>query len=352
MERQIEGSDGERLRVVFFGAEAPSGSDGGNGRFLHGVRGELIARGHEVRIHASPGQIEPVQTLDGVDVAVVHDATPPELVRRIRLHHARSDGYRLLFYDTHRREATAPPQLRRFNLAGFDGVLAATEAIRESYLQRGWEGRAFTWHEAADTYVFSPHRGAARNADLVWIGDGHDVGACHELAMMLLEPARRLRLSGVIHGEGHTWRARMAMQRSGLRFGGPLSEHLVPAVWARHRFTVALPPARHAPPGTPPARALEALACGIPLISAPWDDVEQLFRPGRDFLRVEGGAQMRAALADLLADPDRAEELARSGRETVLARHTCAHRVDELLRIVHEELALDPPSGARRAAAR
>jgi spore maturation protein CgeB len=33
----------------------------------------------------------------------------------------------------------------------------------------------------------------------------------------------------------------------------------------------------------------------------------------------------------LLHDPEMAREMAARGRQTVLRRHTCAHRVDELL---------------------
>jgi spore maturation protein CgeB len=86
-------------------------------------------------------------------------------------------------------------------------------------------------------------------------------------------------------------------------------------------------------PGIPTIRVFEALACGIPLVSAPWDDCEGLFEPGEDFLVARDGAQMRKQLRALLADPQLAAGLAEHGRQTVLARHTCAHRVDELLGI-------------------
>lgn len=86
-------------------------------------------------------------------------------------------------------------------------------------------------------------------------------------------------------------------------------------------------------PGIPTIRVFEALACGIPLISAPWDDVEGLFTPGRDFLMVRDGREMRAALATLLEQPALAAELAAHGRRTIEERHSCAHRVDELLAI-------------------
>ncbi len=77
----------------------------------------------------------------------------------------------------------------------------------------------------------------------------------------------------------------------------------------------------------------EALACGIPLVSAPWDDCEGMFRTGRDFLFAADGDAMTRTLRDLLADPAAAAELAANGLETIRSRHTCAHRVDELLAI-------------------
>jgi spore maturation protein CgeB len=43
---------------------------------------------------------------------------------------------------------------------------------------------------------------------------------------------------------------------------------------------------------------------------------------------------MRRHLRDVLHDQELAAALAASGRETILTRHTCAHRVDELLAIV------------------
>jgi spore maturation protein CgeB len=69
-------------------------------------------------------------------------------------------------------------------------------------------------------------------------------------------------------------------------------------------------------------------------VSAPWEDSEGLFRVGRDFLMVRDGEAMTTALRDLANDPALRAELAASGLETIRARHTCAHRVDELLAVV------------------
>src|SRR5262249_14809406 len=87
-------------------------------------------------------------------------------------------------------------------------------------------------------------------------------------------------------------------------------------------------------PGVPTIRVFEALACGIPLISAPWEDREQLFRPGEDFLLVRSSEEMARYIRILRGDPDFAEALAKSGLETIRARHSCSHRVDELMAIL------------------
>ncbi len=50
---------------------------------------------------------------------------------------------------------------------------------------------------------------------------------------------------------------------------------------------------------------------------------------------------MKRLLRDVLEDDGLARSLAERGRRTILARHTCAHRVDELLAI-DRQLRLDP----------
>ncbi|TIW80345.1 MAG: glycosyltransferase family 1 protein, partial [Mesorhizobium sp.] len=87
-------------------------------------------------------------------------------------------------------------------------------------------------------------------------------------------------------------------------------------------------------PGIPTIRMFEALACGIPLVSAPWSDVEGLFRSGTDFLFARNGAEMTGHLRNVLNDRQLAQALAASGLETILARHTCRHRADELFDIL------------------
>jgi spore maturation protein CgeB len=95
----------------------------------------------------------------------------------------------------------------------------------------------------------------------------------------------------------------------------------------------------------PTIRVFEALACGIALVSAPWEDIEGLFTPGRDYLVARDGAQMRAHLRTLLNEPQARRTVAACGRRTVAERHSCDHRARELLEI-HRSLnvpALESP---------
>jgi spore maturation protein CgeB len=106
--------------------------------------------------------------------------------------------------------------------------------------------------------------------------------------------------------------------------------------FATHRVTVHVPrrPYVEHLHGIPTIRPFEAMACGIPLVSAPWEDAEGLFRAGDDYLVARDRHEMERHLRAVLEDSDLAAHLARNGRERILERHTCAHRVDELLAIV------------------
>jgi spore maturation protein CgeB len=125
---------------------------------------------------------------------------------------------------------------------------------------------------------------------------------------------------------------------AGIRFGGWLANHKVPRTFAAYGVTVHVPrrPYVEALPGVPTIRPFEALACGIPLVCSPWDDIEGLFRPGEDYLVASSGRQMERHIDDVLHDPGLAGSLRQRGLETIHRRHTCAHRVDELMAICGE----------------
>jgi spore maturation protein CgeB len=274
---------------------------------------------------------------EGAGLVLVHEWNEPSLVAALGAHKA-AGGYRLLFHDTHHRAVTAPQDMARYDLSQYDGVLAFGEVIRQLYLERGWTDRAWTWHEAADVRVFVPHDEVEQQGDLVWIGNWGDGERTTELHEYLLDPVARLGLRAVVHGVRYPQKAKDALRDAGIRYGGWIANHLAPRAFGAHRVTVHVPrrPYVEALPGIPTIRPFEALACGIPLVSAPWDDAEGLFSPGTDFLVATSGAQMEAHLRDVLNDPDLAASLRESGLKTIAARHTCAHRVDELLAVAAE----------------
>ena len=357
------------MRFVLFYHSALSDWNHGNAHFLRGVAVELQARGHDVVVYepadawsavnlvAQHGAGALLRTtrayptlrasryagtpaldrlLDEADVVIVHEWNAHGLVRAVGEHRARGGRYVLLFHDTHHRSVSDPEAMALYDLTHYDGVLAFGEVIRQRYLREGWSANAWTWHEAADVRVFAPRPEAARERDLVWIGNWGDDERTAELREYLIEPVRRLQLSATVHGVRYPCEALEELSASGITYGGWLPNYEVPAAFARHRVTVHVPrrPYVRALPGIPTIRPFEALACGIPLVSAPWDDAEGLFRTGVDYLVASDGADMRRHLRDLLKDRELAAALAASGRDTILARHTCAHRVDELLQIV------------------
>lgn len=357
------------MKFVLFYHSLVSDWNHGNAHFLRGVCSELLADGHRVAVYEpangwslrhlledqGPAAVRGFHTaypelvshfytletldleraLDGADVVVVHEWNEPELVASIGRHLAGSNTI-LFFHDTHHRVVSDPEALRAFDLRHYDGVLAFGDIIRHHYLQRGWTQRAWTWHEAADTRRFHPLNSGHTSGDLVWIGNWGDEERSRELHEFLIEPVAALKLRARIHGVRYPDNVKQLLATAGIDYGGWLPNYRVPDVFAQFRCTVHVPRRAYSEmlPGIPTIRIFEALACGIPLISAPWDDCERLFRPGMDYLVARTGTEMRDCIQSVLHDPLLAAQLALHGRTTLMARHTCAHRVAELLTIV------------------
>jgi spore maturation protein CgeB len=363
------------MNVKLFCHSLVSDWNHGNAHFLRGVMRELRRRGHTIDVlepagawsrtnlladggqqaidefHAvypelrsrtyDPRQLDVGRELVDADLVLVHDWNEPWLVAAIGAHHRRRGGYTLMFYDAHHRAASSPAQIEAFDLSGYDAVLVFGAAIRELYLERKWARRVYVWHEAADTELFHPRNGeVARSADLVWIGNWGDGERGEELREFLLGPAQTLALDGHVYGVRYPAAAKQAVADAGLGYEGWLANYRVPEAFARHRVTVHIPRRAYANrlPGVPTIRVFEALACGIPLVSAPWQDTEDLFHVGEDFLVARDEREMAGHLKMVLNDRAAAAELTANGLERIRTRHTCAHRVDELLAI-HEEVA-------------
>ena len=352
------------MKIVYFTHSLESCWNHGNAHFLRGILRELGIRGHEVqawepfgawsranlvaeagedglcafrtaypqlesRRYRDPLDVE--EAVDGADLVIVHEWNDPAVVSA--LGRARRAGrFTLLFHDTHHRAVSEPDGVRAFDLDAYDGVLAFGETLADVYRRWGWGNRVFVWHEAADVRLFHPPEIPTPREGLIWIGNWGDGERTRALEQFLFAPAAAAGLPLDVHGVRYPDEARVMLGRYGARYHGWMANAATPAAFARHMATVHVPRRFYVEnlPGIPTIRVFEALACGVPLVSAPWSDSEALFRVGEDFLMVGSGEAMTRALRSLKADPERRAALAARGLETIRARHTCAHRVDEL----------------------
>jgi spore maturation protein CgeB len=356
------------MQFVFFYHSLISDWNHGNAHFLRGVVAELQRRGHNVRVFEpadgwslrnlreeygaaaieefnrrfpalksrfySLANFDLDEALDGANIVLAHEWNDLELVRRLGQHRLKSH-YRLLFHDTHHRAVTDRESIAKYPLDSFDGVLAFGEVIRDLYVRNGWARQAWTWHEAADTTVFRPVPCDAYDGDIAWIGNWGDEERSLELSDYFIDPVRELRLQANVYGVRYPEYAKARLTAAGIRYGGWIPNYQVPHVLGRHRATVHIPrrPYAETLPGIPTIRVFEALACGVPLVCTKWDDAEQLFTPREDYLVARTPDEMKKHLQAVVGDKSLARQLAEHGLKTILARHTCAHRVDELLEI-------------------
>ena len=376
------------MRVVMFYHSVLSDWNHGDAHFLRGIAGALQYRGHDVVIYEDrnawsvrnlvadqgPSALTCVydvypqlrivrydrsaldlnEALAGAHMVVVHEWNDPELVFRVAAHRRQHDSYRLLFHDTHHRCIADSEGLPFAALQHFDAVLVSGESIREIYVRRqdlakdGAEN-LHVWHEAADDNVFYPRRRDlfaaplnGRNAaalrttyegDLVWIGNWGDDERVAEIHDFLIEPVRRLKLKARVYGVRYPSEAIRALSAAGIEYAGWLPNFRVPETFAEFRVTLHIPrrPYANSLLGIPTIRPFEAMACGIPLICVPWSDTEQLFTLGKDYLLAHDTDEMANHLELLLNCPEQARCLAVHAYRTILQRHTCAHRAEELL---------------------
>ena len=365
-----------RLSFAIFAHSWISDWNHGNAHFLRGLASELVNLGHEVRCYeerdswsminlASEGSevaaaadaafhrafprlgVRFYRRGDGfgefakkelrdTDVVIIHEWNASDVVSQI-LRLKRELGLRALFHDTHHRAYTSPAEILRIPLHEFDGVLAFGQAIQHIYVNAFGLKRAWTFHEAADVEHFYPQN-AVRDTDVVWIGNWGDEERTRELEEFLITPAAEMRdFKFAVHGVRYSDDARERLAGCGIDFRGYLPNLQAPGMYSRSKISLHVPRRFYSNglSGIPTIRVFEALGAGSPLVCAPWTDCEGLFRP-EDFVCVPDSRAMVAELRTLLLDDRARQQLASNGRETILARHTCRHRAEQLLDICHE----------------
>ncbi|MGC2660652.1 MAG: glycosyltransferase [Bryobacteraceae bacterium] len=285
-----------------------------------------------------PETANATELMKGADVAIVHEWNSHKLVASVGEARRKNPSLRLFFHDTHHRAVTAPAEMAHYKLSAYDGVLAYGESLRREYLKNHWHRNVHVWHEAADSRVFYPQPHAEAKYDVVWIGNWGDGERTAELQEFLIKPIKDLGLRAAVFGVRYPEEALKQLQRAGITYGGWVPNFAVPEIFAAARLTVHIPrrPYVERLPGIPTIRPFEALACGVPMISAPWTDSEHLFTPGCDYLVAHNGQEMKRLMKLVLSDTDLSQRLVNHGLKTVRERHLCSHRVAELLNVCQQ----------------
>jgi spore maturation protein CgeB len=110
-------------------------------------------------------------------------------------------------------------------------------------------------------------------------------------------------------------------------------EHLPPfehsLCYNRMRYTLNLTRAAMRRAGhSPSVRLFEASACGVPILTDPWDGLDSLLEPGKEILVVRSRSDVTRILEDLPEAERRA--IGNRARRRVLGEHTAAHRAAQL----------------------
>jgi spore maturation protein CgeB len=345
----------------------------GNAHFLRGLMRALQARGHSIvcyeqvdnwslsnLLNLDPNAIQEFRVrfpelrferydlgpklepwarerLASAEVAVVHEWNAPEVIRLIgRL--CRELGVRALFHDTHYRVVLDDAYRSSLDLEQYEAILAYSPSVAERYRRLGFE-RVHVLHEAADITLFAPLP-LPKMTDVVFVGNYGDGDRSDELEDYVFGPRLSLpHLTYSVFGVRYPEEV-VARLNNGLdiNYGGWLSNVMVPSVYSAARVVLHVPRRQYVEllPGTPTIRVFEALATGACLISLPWEDTDGLFRVGEDYAVARSPAEMRDMIAWLCRDDDARSRFGENGRRTILNRHTCGHRADQLLKILAE----------------
>ena len=367
----------ERFQFRIFAHSWVSDWNHGNAHFLRGLARELIRLGHEVRCFEELGSWslsnlvnnESERAIDSIDqfratfpmldvrfydrnnnfdefldehlrdadIVLIHEWNDPAVASAI-LARKQHFKFKALFHDTHHRAYSRAGEILRFPLHLFDGVLAFGEPITRIYRDGFGIPAVWTFHEAADIENFHPIQ-ADKNTDVIWVGNWGDEERTKELLEFLVRPATELRDRRFrVHGVRYPDIAVQALEAAGIDYEGYLPNLCAPEAFSRSCVSLHVPRREYANglSGIPTIRVFEALACGAPLVCAPWSDTENLFRPGEDYLVVQDGEAMTAELSHLLNDEAARRQLSENGLETVRMRHTCTHRAQQLQEICEE----------------
>lgn len=312
-------------KIVFFERDAPNFAD--HRDLPEWTDGELRLYSEFDKIRYLAGR-----HLADADVAIVTSRCPDALAATEIV--LESSVPQRVFYDldtpatldrvTDRREER---YIGARGLADFDLVLSCTggRAIEELQ-QRLGARRVATLYASVDP---DAHRRVP--ADERFRCDLSYLGAYAENRRAALEtlfvkvarrlPHRRFSLAGAHYPESFPWTDNMSFFRH-------LESVQHPVFYSSSRLTLNLTGRTMGYLGyCPSAQLFEAAACGVPILSDPWEGLRLFFEPGTEILV---GADAQDVISAMELPDAELAQIARRARERVFDEHTVAHRAQHL----------------------
>ena len=355
------------MRFVFFVHSLVSCWNHGNAHFLRGIVRELMHLGHHVDVyepedswslrnlladqgeaglsamrraypelhsHTYTRSTDIGALLSRADVVIAHEWNDQWLLETIA-RARRESAFLFLFHDTHHRALSDPGALHGPWMNDCDAILAFGASLAEVYRRKNWHDQILVWHEAADTSIFKPPALDAIRQGLVFIGNWGDNERNASLVHYLLRAAQISGSSLDVFGVRYPPSARGTLASHHAHYRGYLPNADVPSTFAHYRATVHIPRSYYVKhlPGIPTIRVFEALACGIPLLTAPWDDIENLFGTG-SMLCAHSSTEMERLMQAIQHDDALWHEITENGLHLIQTKHSCAIRVAELISFI------------------
>ncbi|WP_018261708.1 CgeB family protein [Methylobacterium sp. WSM2598] len=197
--------------------------------------------------------------------------------------------------------------------------------------------RARALYCSVDPALYAP-TGAEPVYDLSYLGT-YSPDRQPTLERLLIEPARRApELRFVVAGPQYPADIAWPPNVERRDHVGP-ADH--PAFYGLSRWTLNVTRADMRAAGySPSVRLFEAAACGTPILSDDWPGLGTILAPGREIVVAEGPDAVLSALTR--TSPAERAALAQAARRRVLARHSAAHRAQELEAALLEAAAPSP----------
>jgi glycosyltransferase involved in cell wall biosynthesis len=216
---------------------------------------------------------------------------------------------------------------------------------RDAYVARGLAGRdPALVRLGVDLDQFAPGDPRTGPTQVLYMGDIHRPGGLHTLVLAMGDLPRDARLRAVGDVVDGAYVAEVAELAQAARvmdrveFGGRALPQDVPQL-LQEAHVLAVPSEE---PGGFPRLVLEAFATGTPVIGTPLGGRADVLREGETALTFAPGnsRELSNQLLRLLREATLRERLVRNARELVATRFALGYTVDQIERVLREEVAM------------